>query len=71
MARGSTARNGNGANLGFEATLWKAADAQRGQVDAAECKHIVLGLVFLKYISDAYEAQHRSARGCRAFTCTT
>jgi type I restriction enzyme M protein len=50
--------NGNGANLGFEASLWKAADALRSNMDAAEYKHIVLGLIFLKYISDAFEEQH-------------
>jgi type I restriction enzyme M protein len=44
-----------GANLGFEAKMWRAADELRGQVDAAEYKHVVLGLVFLKYISDAFE----------------
>ena len=49
-----------GANLGFEAKMWLAADELRGQVDAAEYKHVVLGLVFLKYISDAFE-EHRSA----------
>jgi type I restriction enzyme M protein len=37
--------------------LWKAADALRGQIDAAEYKHVVLGLLFLKYISDAFEAR--------------
>jgi len=42
-----------GANLGFEATLWAAADKLRGHMDAAEYKHVVLGLIFLKYISDA------------------
>ncbi|MGH8771805.1 MAG: type I restriction-modification system subunit M N-terminal domain-containing protein, partial [Burkholderiales bacterium] len=51
-------RNGNGANLGFEAKLWAAADALRNNMDAAEYKHVVLGLVFLKYISDAFEEQH-------------
>jgi type I restriction enzyme M protein len=45
--------------LGFEAKMWLAADELRGQVDAAEYKHIVLGLVFLKYISDAFE-EHRA-----------
>ena len=49
---------GNGANLGFEAELWKAADALRSNMDAAEYKHVVLGLIFLKYISDAFEEQH-------------
>src|SRR6266508_2406857 len=47
----------NGATLGFEGTLWAAADKLRGHMDAAEYKHVVLGLVFLKYISDAFEAR--------------
>jgi type I restriction enzyme M protein len=54
----SRSANGNGANLGFEATLWKAADALRANMDAAEYKHVVLGLIFLKYISDAFEEKH-------------
>ena len=45
------------ANLGFEEQLWKAADKLRGNMDAAEYKHVVLGLIFLKYISDAFEAR--------------
>lgn len=40
--------NGNGANLGFEQTLWAAADKMRGHMDAAEYKHVALGLIFLK-----------------------
>jgi type I restriction enzyme M protein len=48
----------NGATLGFEATLWAAADKLRGHMDAAEYKHVVLGLIFLKYVSDAFEARH-------------
>src|SRR5258706_2843800 len=48
----------NGATLGFETKLWAAADALRSNRDAAEYKHIVLGLIFLKYISDAFEAKH-------------
>ena len=44
-----------GARIGFEAELWKAADSLRGSMDAAEYKHVVLGLLFLKYISDAFE----------------
>jgi type I restriction enzyme M protein len=51
-------RSDNGANLGFEAKLWAAADALRNNMDAAEYKHVVLGLIFLKYISDAFEAKH-------------
>ena len=48
--------NGNGANLGFEQKLWQAADKMRSNMDAAEYKHVVLGLIFLKYISDSFEA---------------
>src|SRR6266540_2915884 len=48
-----------GAILGFEQTLWAAADKLRGHMDAAEYKHVVLGLIFLKYISDAFDA-HRA-----------
>src|SRR5207237_2053383 len=53
-----TAKPENGATLGFEAKLWQAADALRNNMDAAEYKHVVLGLIFLKYISDAFEAKH-------------
>ncbi len=48
------------ANVGYEAQLWQMADALRGSMDAAEYKHVVLGLIFLKYISDAFEEQHAS-----------
>ena len=41
----------------IKTTLWKSADKLRAQMDAAEYKHIVLGLIFLKYISDTFEAQ--------------
>jgi type I restriction enzyme M protein len=44
-------------DLAYADTLWKAADQLRGQIDAAEYKHVVLGLLFLKYISDAFEAR--------------
>ena len=50
--------NGNGATLGFEATLYQAADKLRNNLDAAEYKHVVLGLIFLKYISDRFEERH-------------
>jgi type I restriction enzyme M protein len=46
------------ANLGFEAKLWLAADKLRNNMDAAEYKHVVLGLMFLKYISDSFEEMH-------------
>ncbi|NWG06185.1 MAG: SAM-dependent DNA methyltransferase [Chloroflexi bacterium] len=49
---------GNGATLGIEAQLWQAADKMRGHLDAAEYKNVVLGLIFLKYISDAFEQLH-------------
>jgi type I restriction enzyme M protein len=54
MARGrkGKAAGGNGANLGFEAKLWEMADALRGNMDASEDKHVVLGPIILKYISD-------------------
>jgi type I restriction enzyme M protein len=48
----------NGANLGFEQKLWQAADKLRGNMDASDYKHVVLGLIFLKYISDAFEERH-------------
>jgi type I restriction enzyme M protein len=48
----------NGATVGYEAQLWQMADALRGSMDAAEYKHVVLGLIFLKYISDAFEERH-------------
>jgi len=55
--RGRRASQGTTASapLGYEAQLWKMADALRGSMDAAEYKHVVLGLIFLKYISDAFE----------------
>ena len=58
MAKKKTKDNNTGANVGYEAELWKMADALRGSMDAAEYKHVVLGLIFLKYISDAFEEQH-------------
>jgi len=58
MAKGKN----HGANLGFEAELWRTADALRSNMDAAEYKHVVLGLIFLKYISDAFEEQQAKLR---------
>ena len=46
------------ATTGYEAELWRMANALRGNMDAAEYKHVVLGLIFLKYISDAFESTH-------------
>jgi type I restriction enzyme M protein len=55
-----------GATIGFEAKLWQMADALRGSMDAAEYKHVVLGLIFLKYISDAFESHHAKLEAERA-----
>jgi type I restriction enzyme M protein len=54
-----TEKKGNGANLGFENQMWAAADKLRGHMDASEYKHVVLGLIFLKYISDAFQAKYK------------
>jgi len=57
-ARAKPARaNGNGGNLGFEANLFKAADKLRGNMEPSDYKHIALGLIFLKHISDSFEAK--------------
>ena len=73
MARGKTreSRSGEktviqGAITGYEAELWRMADTLRGSMDAAEYKHVVLGLIFLKYISDAFEEVHARLEGERA-----
>jgi type I restriction enzyme M protein len=62
-AAGNGKGNGNGANLGFEQTLWLAADKLRNNLDAAEYKHVVLGLIFLKYISDAFAEVYAKLAG--------
>jgi len=61
MPRGqrNSTKKSNGANLGFEATLWAAADKLRNNMDDAEYKHVALGLIFLKYTSDAFEERRR------------
>lgn len=56
MPNGST----NGANIGFEEKLWNAADKMRNNMDPAEYKHVVLGLLFLKYISDSFEEAYQT-----------
>ena len=50
------------ANLGFEAKLFLAADKLRGSMDASEYKHVALGLVFLKYISDAFDTVYEKLK---------
>src|SRR5215204_5718467 len=49
--------NGNGANLGFEAQLFLAADKLRKNLEPSDYKHVALGLIFLKHISSAFEAK--------------
>ena len=56
--RSVDSESGSGALTGYEAELWRMADALRGSMDAAEYKHVVLGLIFLKYISDAFLELH-------------
>jgi len=58
-------KNENGANLGFENKLWEMADKLRGHMDASEYKHVVLGLIFLKYISDAFQAKYRQLEAAK------
>ena len=48
----------NTADVGFEKQIWNAADVLRGSMDASEYKHVVLGLIFLKYISDRFEQRY-------------
>ncbi len=55
-------KNGNGANLGFEQKLWAAADKMRSYMDPAEYKHVVLGLIFLKYISDSFQERYEDLK---------
>jgi type I restriction enzyme M protein len=58
MAKKKASSTETSANVGFEAKLWLAADKLRSNMDAAEYKHVVLGLIFLKYISDSFDEQH-------------
>jgi type I restriction enzyme M protein len=58
VKKNSASANSTSANVGYEAQLWQMADALRGSMDAAEYKHVCLGLLFLKYISDAFEEKH-------------
>ncbi|MDZ4349188.1 MAG: class I SAM-dependent DNA methyltransferase [Xanthomonadaceae bacterium] len=59
MARAKNINGGNAqSQLGFEAELFKTADKLRGNMEPSDYKHVALGLIFLKYISDAFEARH-------------
>ena len=57
-AKPAAVKDSSGAVTGYEAELWKAANALRGSMDAGEYKHVVLGLIFLKFISDAFGETH-------------
>lgn len=57
-----TKNNQSSANVGFEKKLWAAADKLRNNMDPAEYKHIVLGLIFLKYISDSFEDTYQEIK---------
>ncbi|MEG1121473.1 MAG: class I SAM-dependent DNA methyltransferase [Citrobacter sp.] len=59
MALSSSNNNGKGGDLGFEAELFKTADKLRGNMEPSDYKHVALGLIFLKYISDAFEAKRQ------------
>ena len=54
-----TKKTDNTAEIGFEEQIWKAADKLRGNIDASEYKNVVLGLIFLKYISDKFEQRYQ------------
>lgn len=54
-----TKKSDNTAEIGFEEQIWKAADKLRGNIDASEYKNVVLGLIFLKYISDKFEQRYQ------------
>jgi type I restriction enzyme M protein len=60
MAKNDNLKSGNGGNLGFEADLFKTADKLRGNMEPSDYKHVALGLIFLKYISDAFEAKRNA-----------
>jgi type I restriction enzyme M protein len=60
MARPAKKNDNGGANLGFEAKRWTTANKLRGDMEPSDYKHVALGLIFLKYISDAFEAKREA-----------
>ena len=52
------AKKDNTTSIGFEDAIWRAADKLRGNLNASEYEGVVLGLIFLKYISDKFEAKY-------------
>ena len=63
MARKGNPKTSLESPLGLETKLWQAADKLRNNMDAAEYKHVVLGLLFLKYVSDSFEEHHAKLTG--------
>ena len=66
---GAGATPNGGATIGHDAELWSMADALRGTMGAAEYKHVVLGLIFLKCISDAFEGRWCTTLRLRRGSC--
>lgn len=60
LAKAKSKKQTKEAAIGFEAELWQMADKMRGQMDSSEYKHYVLGLIFLKYISDAFDTRRKT-----------
>lgn len=56
----SVTNGNNTTSIGFEQQIWAAADILRGNMDAVEYKHVVLGLIFLKYISDKFDERYQA-----------
>ena len=66
----SNNRKNIGANLGFENKLWEMADKMRGHMDSGEYKHVALGLIFLKYISDVFQGKYNALKATAESDCT-
>jgi type I restriction enzyme M protein len=59
MPKSAPSQTNNGASLGYEAELFKTADKLRGNMEPSDYKHVALGLIFLKHISDRFETRQR------------
>ena len=67
-AKQGALKNGNGANLGFKAQLFLAADKLRKNLEPSHYKHVALGLIFLRHISDAFETKHAALQQAEALS---
>lgn len=65
-AKQGARKNGNGANVGFKARLFLAADKLRKNIEPSNDKRVALGLIFLRYISDAFETKHAALHQAEA-----